>query len=216
MPHVETALHEFLGQRVQQRLVRGRIGDSQIVERINETSPEKVAPHPIDEGPGEVRIVRRGHPVDEVMPRVVKCRNVERMLTKAVRRDDVSSERVLHVASWLHEDRLVRSPLRDTGSTFAIDSTKERRQAVVVFLADLLEGMMMAAGTANPHAEEHLSCVVHIAVQVTHLGIPLGRRVHADVPRRRDHAADKLVVRHVFRNCVPNPAVKRNRAGDAR
>ncbi len=63
----------------------------------------------------------------------------------------------------------------------AADLREERREAVVVLLAPLLERMVMAAGTLNPQAEEQLGRVFDLLVDVLHLAIPGDRRVLADL-----------------------------------
>ncbi len=132
-----------------------------------------------------------------------------------MRWNNFSGERVLHVAGGLHKDSFIRPTLRHAGSALAIDTPEERRDAVVVALADLFERMMMAPRATDPHSEKHLSRIVDVTIEVANLGIPLCRRIRTHVACRRDNPPHKTVVRHVGRDRTANPAVKRNRPGNA-
>ena len=63
LPQIEIVIHEILGQRVEQRRIAGRIGRADIVHRIDDAAPEEVAPHAVDGGLREERIVPRGQPL---------------------------------------------------------------------------------------------------------------------------------------------------------
>ena len=68
---------------------------------------------------------------------------------------------------------------------FAADLREERREAVVVVLAPLLERMMVALRALQPHAEEELRGVFELLLRLLHLAIPGDRRVLRDVAATR-------------------------------
>ena len=63
LAQVEIVIQEILGQRVEQRRIAGRIGRADIVHRIDDAAAEEVAPHAVDGGFREERIVLRGQPL---------------------------------------------------------------------------------------------------------------------------------------------------------
>ncbi len=71
MADVVLVLDEVLGQGVEQLGVGRRIGQREIVDRIDDADAEIVAPDAVDEAAGEERIVRRAHPVEQRDARVL-------------------------------------------------------------------------------------------------------------------------------------------------
>ncbi len=142
--------------------------------------------------------------------------NVESRLPEPVWSDDFSGQWMFHVTGWLQKDRFIGSPFCNASSAFSIDAAKERGDAVIVFLADLFERMMMASRAANSHSEKQLCGVVDVTVEITNLRVPLSRRIHADVSGCRHDSSDEVVVRNVFGNGVTDPAMKGDRARNSR
>ena len=62
---------QVLGQGVEQLGVRRRVGDAHVVQRIDDAAAEEVRPVAVGHGPGEERVLRVDHPVDQLLPRVV-------------------------------------------------------------------------------------------------------------------------------------------------
>ena len=63
---VVAVCHEVLGQGVEQALVGRRIGDREVIHRIDEATTQVMGPDAIDEAAGEVRIVRPDHPLEQL------------------------------------------------------------------------------------------------------------------------------------------------------
>ena len=63
MPKVEMMLDKILCQSVKQRLIRGRIRGRKVVNRLDQSGAEIVRPDAIDEGAGEIGIVRSEQPI---------------------------------------------------------------------------------------------------------------------------------------------------------
>ncbi len=63
--HVELVAQEALRQVIQQGLVAGRIGHVHIIRRVDNPLAEIIGPDPVDEGPGEIRVVLAPHPLHQ-------------------------------------------------------------------------------------------------------------------------------------------------------
>ena len=64
-------LDEVVGQGVEQLGVGRRIGQREVVHRVDDADAEVVAPDAIGEAAGEERVVRRAHPVEQRLTRVL-------------------------------------------------------------------------------------------------------------------------------------------------
>ena len=93
-----------------------------------------------------------------------------------MRLDDIAGDRVLDAAGGLDENRLVGPPLGHPDPLATANPGEERRQAIVVPLGEVLEGVMMTPGTADAESEKDLCGIVDVAIQVPDLRIPLRRR----------------------------------------
>ena len=67
---------------------------------------------------------------------------------------------------------------------------------------------MMTLGTRHPHPQKQLSHVFHLSSGSLDLAIPCDRRMSLRVTGRRQHAAHKLIVGHVFPKRTPNPRME--------
>src|SRR5947208_5150988 len=74
--HVKVVLEEAASEVIEQRLVARRIGETQIVGRIDNANIEVVGPDAIDECLGEVPIVGTPQPVHQRLARIVQRRDV--------------------------------------------------------------------------------------------------------------------------------------------
>ena len=89
----------MLSEPVEQLGIGRRIGDSEIVFRINDATTEKVFPVSIDQRLREERIVLCGHPVDQMVARVVVRRNVQRLRPQSGRFDVLAIARIARLWS---------------------------------------------------------------------------------------------------------------------
>jgi hypothetical protein len=103
--------------------------------------------------------------------------------------------------------KMVSSPMKVEGLRAHV--AEEGGEAVVVLLAPLLEGMMMALGALHARAEEELRDVFHLLLLLLHLTIPRDGRVLFEITCGSDDFAHELVVGFVVRDAVANPRVEK-------
>ena len=66
---VEVVCYEFFGEKIEDLWMSRRVGLTEIVNGLDETSPEKMPPQPINRRPRETRVCRRRDPVGERLSR---------------------------------------------------------------------------------------------------------------------------------------------------
>ena len=96
---------------------------------------------------------------------------------------------------------------RRAGRLLPLHAVEERRHAVVVVLRPALERMVVALGTLQASAKEHLRDRLDAVVGVGRRAIEVGRRVLERAALCDEQLAGELVVGHVAREGPLEPAV---------
>jgi hypothetical protein len=65
--HVEAAVDELPGQRLEQLGVGRRVAGADVVDRLDDADAEQVAPQAVDVALGEVLVLLRGDPLRELL-----------------------------------------------------------------------------------------------------------------------------------------------------
>ena len=94
------------------------------------------------------------------------------------------------------------------GRGLAADVAEEGGEAVVVLLAPLLKGVVMALRTLHAGAEEELGDVFHLLLHFFDLTIPGNWGILIKITRGGDDFAHELIVRFVVGDAVANPRVE--------
>ncbi len=146
-------VHQVLGQGVEQFGVGRRVGDAHVVERIDDAPAEEVGPVAIGDGPGEERVLRVDHPVDQLRAadpvptlatdsspssgRMTAGCLVRLLMTLPLPSEhrQFASDLLALLARTRHRNRLLRRRGRI-----------ERGQAPVIVLAPLLVRVVVAVG----------------------------------------------------------------------
>ncbi len=123
---VEFLPHEFLPERVEQRGVRRRIRNAEIIHRIHDAAAEERAPHAVRRGPGEERILRIGHPVGERAARVGGVVAFHRGAVGRLRLHHLAGHRMLHRFSR-SENRTSHFPRRSARRCRRLFASSVRR-----------------------------------------------------------------------------------------
>ena len=89
-----------------------------------------------------------------------------------------------------------------------IDAGKERGQAVIIVLRPVVEGMIVAAGTLQPDAEENLRHGLRSRLRVAKGSVEVGRRVAVGAAACRDELAGELVERLAVGDALPDPVME--------
>ncbi len=71
MPDVEVVFDEFLGQKIKQLVVAGRIGKGKIIDGVDQADAEVMSPDAVDEAACEEGIVLGAEPFEECQARVL-------------------------------------------------------------------------------------------------------------------------------------------------
>src|SRR5439155_3032696 len=106
--HIEVVLNEALSKVIEQRRVAGQVGEAHVVGRLDDADVEVVGPDTIDEGFGEVLVLRIAEPVHQGLTRVVELGKI----------DFLATENASDGASWPFA-LLLADGLADAGRDFA-------------------------------------------------------------------------------------------------
>ncbi len=209
----EFAIHQILGKCCEQLGIGGRVGDTHIIEGIDDSLAEEMGPVAIGHGAGEEGILVGDHPVDQALPRVfasVECdgRAIEGLHDGWLLRAGVEDR-----TGALVENRLPRAGLpllHDAGQRHDLtaDLAEEGRHAPVIVLAPLFIGMVMALGAGHAHTQKELAGVVDKLLGLLHVAKPHGRGRLGFVADGRQNVAHKLVVRLILGNAGTDPIVE--------
>ena len=199
----------MIGQCLEQLGICRRVGFAHIVFGLDDAPVEEVLPVAVNQGRSEEPVLFTRHPVDQEMPRIALGRYVQGRCTQPGRLERFAGTRVGRTGgAVVVEDAL----LTRVFTILAADPAEESRESVIVVLAPLLEGMMVATSTLNPQAQEQLGRVFDLLVGLRHFAVPGDGRITGHVARRGEHFAHELVERLVLFERVADPLVKRIRA----
>ena len=203
---------EVLGQTVEQLGVGGRIRFAHVVFRLDDAPAEEVLPVAVDEGLGEERILRVGHPVGQQNPGIVLGLQGQRLSAETRRRKHLARAFVASLGRALvvdREDPLVANLVVATDDVLAADAAEERRQAVVIVLTPLFKRVVVATGTLDSQTQEQLRHVFDLLIGLIDFAIPRDGRIVVGVARRGDDFPYKQVVGLVLIQAGPDPVVER-------
>ena len=202
---VVPALDELRGQRVEQLGVGRRVGLAHVVFGVDDAAAEEVLPVAVDQRAGEERVVLARQPVRQRQPRVLVGGHVQRGSPQPHRPDRLPRLGVgrAGAAAAVKHDLFARLRAR-----LAPHARKERGEAVVVLLAPLLEGVVVALGALEPQPQEKLRRILELVVRRLDLPVPGNGRVGLHLARRGDDLAHELVVGLVGQQTVADPVVE--------
>ena len=211
--HIEPALDEVLGERVQHVFVRGRIGGAHVVHRFHQPPAHEVAPYAVHEGSREVGIILRRKPLGKILAQVTRGIDRQRRSQQRLRWKRASEPVVSVLARGTGKDADVlkngshAGPVARRGAHLQPHTGKEIGHSVVIFLRPLGQRVIVAVRAGDIDAQEgHRDVFRDVrGVAVDH---PIIRRaVFPRVAIRIDDLPDELVPGLILRHALPNPAV---------
>src|SRR5262249_50967409 len=147
-----------------------------VVDRLDQASAEKMAPHAIANHLAKKRIVPLDHPIYQFLPRILFRRHCQNRTTQ-----DLRLQRLAGVRVYLSGYALARGKEPGIGTEcFTAEPVKETGKAEIVVLAPAFKGMMMTTSTLHPDAQEDLGAVGDGLMHrlSLHLPVPVdGRRI---------------------------------------
>ena len=167
MPHGSfqsvTTGHEVAGEPVEQLRVGRRIGQAEIVVGVDQAAAHQVQPDAIHLCGSEIGIVGSGEPVGEQGQAIAAGRRTDHRPTQHAGGNRSPRAGVEDLARTVLEDDLFPDELMLIQIIAAfvfqnavIQAGKHGREAVIVVHRPAVEGMIVAAGTADTDAQEHL------------------------------------------------------------
>ncbi len=196
---------EIGDQPVEQGLIAGRVGDPQVVLGIDQSPAEEIAPDPVDDGFGEVRIVGPSQPIREDDATVARVIRGDRRAIQRPRRHRHAATRMKDLPLTRAGHHLVAGGL----SVLELDPGEQIGKAVILILCPFLERMIVTASAHQRQAEKRharaFGQVDRIAVQHEEVD----RSVRERAPLGRHDRAGKLVPRNVFRHALAHKSVER-------
>ena len=197
---VVTVLDQLFAQRLEQLGIAGRIAHPHVVDRFYDADPEEVGPNSIGHAGGEERVFRRREPLGQ-HPAAVLAGHVGLLAAEELRLDVCIAYRVLHAAGApVVDDRLPVVLAR-----LAAYLAEERGKPVVVVHRPAVEGMIVALGTLDPQAHEHLGHVLGRFQRVTLDLVKIGGRVPERAAAGGQQLANHLVQRLVAGYSIGEP-----------
>ena len=136
--------HQLTGQVVTQFLVAGGAVFAGPVGRVDEADAEEVGPHAIDDGPREVRVVGRGHPLGQRRPGARFILPARLLAVEEAGLDHLVLAGNLDLAA----------PPRLAWPTRRRHVGEEAGELPELVSRPLVEGMVVALGTFQFHAQE--------------------------------------------------------------
>ena len=97
-------LREIACKRIEQRLVHAGIGNSEIVDWVDEAPAEKVCPYAIHRGASEEGIVGRDQPIGQRAPRVNLLRNFHCFAVRWTGGHNHARDGMFHFAAFRGEE----------------------------------------------------------------------------------------------------------------
>ena len=139
-------------EAVEQRVVAGGVGVAEVVDRLDDPAPDQVKPDPVDQALGEERVAGARQPGRQADPPVLGRRVVEDRAAQGLGLHRPAGARLVDVArSGGVDDFFFREV-----ALLATDLREERGETVIVVLRPALEGVVMALGALDAHAQEEL------------------------------------------------------------
>ena len=182
------------------------IGNPHVILGIDKAAAKEVLPIPIDEHLREERILVVDHPVREGAARVLVGGQLQWFAAQRGGRQTLSGAGILRAGgAALVIDALLAWLL----AWFACDGREERFEAVVVVLAPLLVGMVVALRTLQADSHEDLCDILHLLLAVSDRAVPDDRRILSHFSRGRHEVPHELVVGTVVLEGLANPGVER-------
>ena len=165
IPAALLVVAEIVCQRLKRRGQRRRIAGPEIVDRVDESLAEQLAPHPVDDRLHEPRVVVGRHPIGDDLP-PASPRPQFRAVEKLGRHVDiifVRAERLLILVDRRHDQPVFQFYAkhadhgREHRGLFHVGRPSLREAGGELFevvLLPLLGLVVMALGALNLHAEE--------------------------------------------------------------
>ena len=151
------------------------------------------------------RIFRSGQPSGQGRPRIVLRFEHQRLATEGGRFDWLAGFRVLDGCL---------APLMKNGFFTRLvgglppDRREEGHEAVIILLAPLFVGMVVALGALEPLPGKDLSNVLHLVLRFGHRTVPSGGRIAAGTTRGGNQFAHHLVIRSIAIQMIAEPTMK--------
>ena len=155
---------KFFGQRVQQLRIAGRVGDPHVVHRLDDAAAEEVRPVAVRQRLREERVLGVGHPVHQLLARVLVGGDGHRVAAERLRVGSLAGALGWFTSPMpLRRTKMLLSGVvrRRRQPVLAADPGEERGQAPVVVLAPLLVRVMVAAGALSRFPRNTWRGVVH-------------------------------------------------------
>ena len=206
---VVTVLTEVRRQRVEERLIHGRIGGAEIVHRLDHAAPEERRPDAVDRALCEKRIVGVGQPIGQRQPGIAIVRRGEfggigrpgfHHRVRQRMPDIATGREVKHLGAR-------RNGWRQPGALL-LHRTEERRELVEVVLAPFLVRMMMALGALQPHPEKQLAEHRRQLRRLASVTIHHGWTIVMVAPFGRDDGARELIEGQILAEGFPQPLIE--------
>ena len=192
----------------EQLFVAGGIRGSQVVHRLNQPHAEEVGPHPVDDRPGEVRILWRRQPAGERFATVARIGDRERCAVERSRWLGPAGARLQEVAPGLHEHRsLAVAATGIAPPALPTDPREHVGKRVILVVGPLLERMVVAFRAADRERHERLAHVLRHGLRILMHGEEVGRAVLQARTLGRYHLPHEPVPRRVLRDAVADPLV---------
>ena len=197
-------------ERGEQFLVAGGIGGSQIIDRFHQPHPKEVGPHPVDDRPREVGILRRRQPTGERFATVTGGVQGQRRAVERRRRLRPAGLWLQQVAPGFDEQR----PLAVAASGFAppalrADPREKVGEGVILVVCPFLERMVVALRAIDRERHEGLAHILGHRLRILMDGEEVGGAVLETRPLGRDHVPHEAVPGRVLRHAVAYPLVVR-------
>ena len=143
--------HVFL-QGVEQFGIRRRVARADVVDRVDDSSAQEIAPNSVGDRPGEEGIVGRGHPFGELLATSDVAANLAGMLVRKQRRDDMAVLGMEHFARV----EVVNDLFSFAPAPFDADAAPKGGQTVILALGPFLKRVIVALVAGKANAEEQL------------------------------------------------------------
>ena len=174
----------------------GRVGRPQVVHGLDEPAPHHSPPETIDDRPGEAGVAGIGEPVGQL--RASPSADGSRSRTPGILGKAGSPSRGL-MTSPLRQQLHLAAPLQ---------AGEDGSQAVIVVLRPAVEGMVVAVGALEPHAQEDPGGVFGLGAGIARDPGEVRRAVAMRVAGRQEERAGHRVERHPPADLIAEPVVE--------
>ena len=204
---------EVARQGFEQLGMARRVRAPGVVDRVDQSAAEEMAPHPVGHRAGEVGVGRVGHPARQARARVVVAAHREVGPAQRTGRHRPLRPRVLDPALGRDVDRLVGRHLGVGEAPLAADAGEDGRQADSSRPGSSARPGGGDTGALDADAEERLRDRLDVILRRPHRAIPDRRRVDFLAADGGEDLGGEPVVGHVRADRIANPGGEQSGAG---